>query len=185
MCDKLNYMQLTFKNVRYGNRHYRAVRPLYRQAFPSIERLPLWLLSLLALRSDVDFLAAYDGDDFCGLLYLLHDGDHTLIFYFAVRTDLQSKGYGAEILQWLQRRRKTVSLIMESMHEACDNAEQRLRRKRFYLRNGFQDTGFYMTSRGMYDILCTEPTIDPAAFRELACRLMFWMKRVVGVAKFE
>lgn len=177
-------MNLRFKPVCCGGSRYRQVRSLYRQAFPEAEQLPLWLLTMLAWRRDVDFYAVCDGDDCCGLLYLLRDGDHTLIFYFAVRADLRSRGYGAQILAWVRGRSRTVSLIMESMREPCDNAEQRLRRRDFYLRNGFQDTGYYMKSLGLFDILCTEPAIEPVAYRKLVSRPMFWRRRMIEVGKF-
>lgn len=177
-------MNLVFKRVRYGTSHYRRVRQLYVQAFPKIERLPLWALILMALRPGIAFYAVYDGDEFCGLLYLLNDPDHTLIFYFAVRSDLRGKGYGAEILKWLKSRKRSVSLVMESMRETCDNPEQRLRRNEFYLRNGFQDTGYFMRSRGIYDVLCTEPEIVPEDTARLIRRFTFWIGLKTSIEKF-
>lgn len=175
-------MNLKFKHVWYGGGRYRQVERLYRQAFPPVEQLPLWLLCLTALRPGIDFYAVYDGDRFCGLLYLSGDRRHTLIFYFAVGADLRDKGYGAEILKWIQNKSRCVSVIMESLHESCDNAEQRLRRKGFYLRNGFHDTGYYMQGRdGIFDVLCTDPMVGPAEYGKLIRRIMFWgRKDIIG-----
>lgn len=177
-------MNLIFRRVRYGGSHYRKVRRLYFEAFPPIEQLPLWVLCVLALRSDIEFYAVYADTEFCGLLYLVNDPDHTLIFYFAVRTDLHSRGYGAAILQHLKNRGGAVSLIMESMREVCENATQRQRRKEFYLRNGFLDTGYYMKGEALFDILCTVPDIDPIAYQKLVSRPMFWLRRTISVGKF-
>ena len=177
-------MNLTFKRVRPGSRTFRQVGRLYRSAFPPVERIPLWLLALSAARPGFDFYAVRDGEGFCGLLYLVSDADNTLIFYFAVRDDLRGRGYGAEILSQLMGRRESVSLIMESVYEPSDNAAQRLRRKEFYLRNGFCDTGYCMKdSAGVFDILSTREHIDAEAIRKLICRVLFWKRTDVSVGK--
>ena len=64
-----------------------------------------------------------------------------------MRKDFRGKGFGQQILTQLIREYSTKSLIldMESPTQICENQEQRKRRHRFYLRNGFRDTNVYKT----------------------------------------
>lgn len=177
-------MALDFKRVWGAGARHRRVAQLYREAFPTDEQLPLGVLTLMSWRPGIEFFAIYDGPDFCGLLYQISDREHTLIFYFAVGGELRGKGYGSEILDWIKRRKRSVSVIMESLHEPCDNPGQRRRRADFYLRNGFFDTGYYMKGRsGIYDILCTDPGLDPEVYARSIHRLLFWVPRDI-IGKF-
>lgn len=60
------------------------------------------------------------------------------------------------------------------MDEESDNLDQRLRRKAFYLRNGFNDSGWRMVEGAeRYDILCTGKSLDIEEVRRLLARFAF------------
>ncbi len=68
--------------------------------------------------------------------------------------------YGAQILKELAQMYDgmKVVLLIESLHEECDNMDIRIRRKGFYLRNGFYDTEYIQSTyegAAIYDILST------------------------------
>ena len=80
--------------------------------------------------------------------------------YLAVEEGERNKGYGAAILHELssQYPGMEVLLLMESLHEDCDNMDIRIRRKGFYLRNDFYDTEYIQSTcegAAIYDILST------------------------------
>ncbi len=59
---------------------------------------------------------------------------------------------------------------MESLHEECDNMPIRVRRKGFYLRNGFHETGFIQSTcegAAIFDILSTVPVLDTEKWQGL------------------
>lgn len=171
---------ISVQKVSLKNKNIQKVKALYHEAFPEIERLPLTMLHLMALKSNIDFLAVYDDDVFVGLLYLVSNQTNTLLYYLAVNQTLRSKGYGSQILTWLKTNKTSViSLIMETVHEPCDDLEKRLARKNFYLRNGFIDTGYYMKDyAGIFDILSTDATLDPTAFMQLIHQFTFWLRDI-------
>lgn len=174
-------MAINVKKVHYGNSDYKIIKELYSYAFPDIERLPLVLLRLMSIKSNIEFYSVYDDADFCGLLYLVNNKGKTLIYYFAVRSDIRSSGYGTKILEWLKKEKNSISLIMETVREECDNAGQRKQRKEFYLKNGFKDTGYFMKDySGTFDILSTESDINPKEFMKLIKQFTFWMNIEVG-----
>lgn len=119
----------------------KQARSLYQQAFPADERAPFWLLSRKAHRSNVDWWSIYDGDTWTGFFYVLHAGDLSYLFYFAVSPQHRGKGYGTQALCELKKRYagRRIFLAIEQLDPAAENYAQRVNRKHFYERNGFSD----------------------------------------------
>ena len=93
-----------------------------------------------------------------GILYLA---------YLAVRKDLRSKGIGGQALRELIRTYPDCQVIVE--FEAPDGGSAaddiNRRRKGFYLRNGFHETGWYtFYDDTEFEIACSRPDYDPDAF---------------------
>lgn len=169
-------MNLTIKEIHRRNADYSDIESLKRRAFPPIEQVPTWLLLLLALRSSVNDRAFYDGKEFCGFLYTAETDKMIFVLFLAVNDKLRSKGYGTAILNWLKENSsgKDISLNIENPYEKADNCEQRLRRKEFYLRNGFHLTGYqHIEKRERYLILSTQHpfilTDYLSTLKELSC----------------
>lgn len=121
------------------------IRQLYETAFPEEEQIPWDDLMRLIGEMHLDFTAYYDGDTFVGFTIIYPRPSFTWYWYFAVRDELRSKGYGQQILSNVIERYKgqTTVFDMESPRQECANSEQRKRRHKFYLRNGFRDTNVY------------------------------------------
>ena len=136
--------------------YYGEVQDLYDSAFPEEERLPWDDLMRLTDAMPLDFTAYYDIDTFVGLTIVLPMENYNWFWYFAVDEKLRGKGYGQKILTHIieQYQDKRLILDMESPRQECDNIDQRLRRRDFYLRNGFRDTEAEKTFEGItYTIL--------------------------------
>lgn len=151
-------------------RHFFKVRRLYLSAFPKIERHPVMELFSASARGRAEFLNFTDGGKFIGLAYMIVRGSVAFLLYFAVDDSKRNKGYGSAILGTIRERYdgKDVVLLIESLHEKCDNMDIRIRRKDFYLRNGFHDTGLIQSSCGgeaNYDILNTREQFSREAYR--------------------
>ena len=132
------------------------VQMLYEEAFPDEERLPWEELMRLTDAMPLDFTGYYDMDTFVGMTIVLPRENYNWFWYFAVDEHLRGKGYGQKILTHIveQYQGKRLILDMESPRQICDNLEQRLRRRDFYLRNGFRDTEAEKTFEGItYTIL--------------------------------
>jgi GNAT superfamily N-acetyltransferase len=61
-----------------------------------------------------------------------------LPFFLAVEEKERGKGYGSKILSFLKERYKgkSIFLAMEEMDERAKNYEERVKRQRFYQKNG-------------------------------------------------
>ena len=76
--------------------------------------------------------------------------------YLAVKPKLRNQNYGSRILLDLEEKCNTVFL---SIDEPSNDIS--IRRKNFYLRNGFYDTNKYYEDTGVnYEVLCTNPEYE-------------------------
>ena len=158
-------MQLSVQTVGFFSRN---VRQMYLRAFPSEERMPFPAMVAMSKLWHTDFLEFYDGDTLCGFVYLAHNRKLVFIMFLAVDEVLRSKGYGSAILHEIRNRYSDKKLIVSI--EPCDAAAPdptlRARRKAFYSRNGYQQTGYRMRLGGVdQEILICSGPFDKGEFR--------------------
>lgn len=128
---------------------------MYERAFPPGERRPIETL-LKRGGEEGDFIAFYDGSVFCGFANLLTWRDITHILYFAVDEDLRGMGYGTRALETIRSLKPENRILadIEVAYPGSGNNEQRIRRKEFYLRNGYMESGItYRWREESYEIL--------------------------------
>lgn len=146
------------------------IRALYREAFPPEERAPFTLLRRRAKQGRGTLLVAVDRGVFCGFFYVLDDDELAYIFYFAVAKEERGRGRGSEMLTLLRRyySGKRLFLALEAPDEAASNAKQRLRRWRFYERNGFvQLPGHIKEGSVLYDVMGMGDSIGAEEYARL------------------
>ena len=159
---------LSAKKVKAAN--LKRVKQLLEQDFPKEERLPSWLLYLLSLCKTVGFYLFYNENAFIGFTYLIYSAEMTFVFYLDVDAKKRSQGYGAEILSWIKAVSKTAPVVLniEQVDPKVPNYEQRKKRKAFYLRNGFAETGSFENYQDApYEILSTAPEFSKEAYVRL------------------
>ena len=160
------------RKTRILGRNFFKVRRLYLTAFPEIERHPVMELFSASAKGRAEFLQFTEDGKFIGLAYMIVRGSVAFLLYFAVDASRRNSGYGSAILDSIRRKYdgKDVVLLIESLHEECDNLDIRIRRKGFYLRNGFRDTGLIQSSCGgeaNYEILNTKEQFSEEAYRSM------------------
>lgn len=134
----------------------KKVKKLYLSAFPKYERLPFWYLMMKSRRKKSNLFIIYDDTEYVGLLNLAYYRDIVYVYFLAIEPSQQSKGYGSQILKHLQElySDKRLLLNIESLDPATPNYEQRVKRKKFYEKNGFRNADFEIeTDEVTYEIL--------------------------------
>ncbi len=172
---------LNVKKVSSKLHNRNEVALLLKTVFPGKEQFPLWLLLFLARREMVEFNAYYDGEVFVGTTYTASYDDMAYVLYLAVCPDMQSKGYGSEILTYLKQnhRGKGIALNIESLYPKAVNLEQRKARLSFYERNGLVDTGFRFKNLGEdYTILSNAEEFSVDVFRDTIRKLSYGVYRL-------
>lgn len=155
---------------------YGEIIKIYQSAFPQNEKLPMWLLLLMAKRRCAEFYAFYDESIFCGFTYLIHHDKTTFVLYLATETSMRSKGYGKRILQWISEKYSLNNIVLniESVDKKFDNYEQRLRRQSFYFKNNFQQTNYILDDNGdLYDILYKGSSFSKEEYEKLLKKFSF------------
>jgi GNAT superfamily N-acetyltransferase len=149
-------MGLELKSLNKDSKDVNKVSDLLYEAFPEVERLPLELLFDKANLDEVDFLAIYDEDNFIGFTYLITRKNLTYVQYLAIDSHSRSKGYGSLILSRIKEKYfdNQLTLNIETLDKSATNYEQRVNRKNFYLRNGYESSGLLFKDRwGMYEVM--------------------------------
>jgi len=129
-----------------------AYRALYEASFPASERKPLDYMLTGEQSTFFDVLVVSTPDHpVAGMVITVTHGGLTMLDYLAVSPDLRGQGLGHVILPLVHRRVKDTGgvffLEIETPpplcipRDPCDNPDQRIRRKAFYLSGGMVETG--------------------------------------------
>ena len=157
-------MSINFVPAGTDKENFTRVKSLYETAFPNSERIPLWFLQYKAKQSDVSFDALFENELWIGLLYTFEYGDIIFVFYFAIDAACRSGGYGTKVLTALRENHpdKRIVLTIEPIDEQADNYAQRVKRKRFYEKNGYTAAGIIVEGLGQpYDVLISGGPVTP------------------------
>ena len=144
------------------------VQNIYIDSFPKNERMPFPMMVAMSKLWNTDFWAFYDKDTLCGFIYLTHNRKIVFVMFLAVDKTIRSNGYGSAILQEIQYKYPDKKIIISI--EPCDkntpDIELRVRRKDFYLRNGYRETGYRMKLNGVVqEIIIRNGEFDKKQFR--------------------
>ena len=142
----MKLMNIADEGMQYKSQLYE----LYEMAFPEQEKKPLQIMENLVADNRMEMLAMVDEDEFVGLAINLIDTEQNraLLDYYAIVPEKRSGGYGSKGLEVLLDRFKNQKYIfeIETQDEKAENAEERKRRKAFYLRNGLKETGLFVNA---------------------------------------
>jgi len=166
---------LTTQPITRKFKDFGLVNALYRSAFPKSEQAPMAYLFLRAKKDTIKFMAYYDDNVFVGFTYTITVDDLTYLLYLAVPAEVRSKGYGAQILKNLQEQYpdNRIVLNIEIEDEKADNNADRIRRKDFYLKNGYILTKMYFKmNKNEFDVLVSNGTCTVEEFKGLFKKYM-------------
>ncbi|NLG04476.1 MAG: GNAT family N-acetyltransferase [Clostridia bacterium] len=141
---------LRIENVLFS-KHKKQIKEIYIDSFPKEERMPFGMMIFMTCFITTKFFAYYDGDTLCGFIYMAKIGRQIFILFFAVDEKLRSKGYGAKILGEIRARYPKCNIVVSIEHcgEDAPELELRQRRKGFYMRNGYSDSGYNIKLAGV------------------------------------
>lgn len=141
---------------------------LYRAAFPGCERKPFRMIASMARRGKTDVWYAEDEGRFAGFATTINDEELILLDYLAVARKRRGRGVGSRILQEMKKcyAGRGIFVEIESPFEDGPDRQSRLRRKDFYVRNGFQPVGVMASVFGVHmELLCFKCRMDFSAYQ--------------------
>lgn len=160
-------MEIVLRPVAREDPDTALLEGINREAIPENERNSLYDLFDTGEDGNLSVLGIYVRDIPAGFLAVRSYREIRYLAYLAVRKDLRSRGIGGQALRILIGRSPGRQVVVE--FEAPDGSgaadDLRKRRKKFYLRNGFYETGWYTYYDGAeFEIACSQPVFDAAAF---------------------
>ena len=124
---------------------------LFESSFADFEKIPFANLRRTFGKGGVLRLF-YDGDRFTGLCYTFERDSTVFLVYIATLPELRGHGYGSEILGLTAEanKGKRLFLVLEKEEGTPEERKLKHRRKEFYHRNGWRDTGVDLLSDGYF-----------------------------------
>ena len=118
--------------------HWYRLYKLYCDAFPSYERKPFSMIRSMQKKEKSDVWYFEKEGKLAGLVFTINSDDVILIDYLAIAPNRRGEGIGSSIISELQKyyKGKGIFVEIESVFDECDNQNERIRRKDFYLKNG-------------------------------------------------
>ncbi len=163
-----------------SKKYMKEIQQLYDTAFPEEERYLDFKSTVKQMEGSRaglkygELVAFGDGEEdmtfFVGFVMVLFCGDIVHLYYFAIDEKLRGRRYGEQALNLIKARyeNKNIWLSVERPDEMAENQQQRLMRKKFYYRNGFQDTGINVEKNGcQLEMMSADGTIDFNTLRQL------------------
>ena len=115
------------------------IKSIYMEAFPKRERKPFFTLKRSVKKKKAVIMTASEENQILGFVVLIPYKDMVMVDYLAVSSRIRSKGTGSYIMQNVCREfsDKKIVLLIERLEDDADNRDQRIARRKFYLKNGF------------------------------------------------
>lgn len=119
-----------------------VIKNLYLISFPKIERKPINLILEKCSDGSMEInIIQNDYGDFLGFAIMIIHNDIVLLDYFVIAPEHRGQNIGSYALKMLFEKYKDKRFILEIENTdiECDNMEERVRRKAFYIiRNGMK-----------------------------------------------
>lgn len=174
---------MTFSVIKEEN--WSDIKEIYLEAFPKRERKPFEVLRRSVKRGRVQIFTAMEGDLLMGFTAVIPFQNMVMVDYLAVSGKIRSKGTGSYMMQEICRQYagKKIVLLIERLDDQADNKEQRIARRRFYLKNGLTSSDLFITGAGgEMEVLNYGEKVTGEEYLRLQKyalgKLFFWLSRI-------
>lgn len=140
----------------YDSQGQSQIKEIYETSFPKSEKFPFWVLKQCAKENNVrlDSIIDHNTDKIIGMNFLISYDDIVYLMYVAIDKKYRNKGFGSLVLRDLILRQADTSILLCIEKPSAKKEDIKVRRKDFYLRNGFYETGCFIEDSGVeYEFL--------------------------------
>lgn len=141
---------------------------LNKEAFPNSERMDIEETLRNIHTKGLEVWAVYEKERFIGFYELSKVKSVCYLSFLAVDKQLRGKGYGKSVLSLIKQTNSNFCIVLdiEKINNTEANNEQRKTRKKFYLNNGYYETGYFLLNNGVKtEILCSNKKFPLDDFR--------------------
>jgi len=124
----------------------KKVQELYNKSVPAHEKAYFYFLWWKRKRPNVSFVNIYDEDKWVGFVFYSLYKDLVYVWFFATYDTAASKEYDSAMFTEFKRLypNHRIAVPIEAENENSGNAEQSIKEKQFYEKNGFRETGYFV-----------------------------------------
>lgn len=165
--EKAETKDVSLRSVPQKSPDKEALDRINEESFPECERNSLDDLYNTGHDGNLDVLGIYAGNELSGFFVVRKYKRIVYLAYFAVSSARRSEGIGTKALKKLLEYYSDRQIVVEfeALDEKSDNNDIRRRRRDFYLRNGFNETGWYsFYDDTEFEIACSDTVFDKQAF---------------------
>ncbi|MBR6402282.1 MAG: GNAT family N-acetyltransferase [Eubacterium sp.] len=157
-------MKIELKRIDKSNPDKIILERINTEAISECERNSLDDL----IETDAEVLGIYLDGEPVGFFVLREYKFIEYLAYFAISSDVRSKGIGSKALSILLESKKDFQMVVEYENPSSNEPDDmNMRRRDFYLRNGFYETGWYsFYDETEFEIGCSSYTFDEKVFGE-------------------
>ena len=134
---------ISFRNVTADDKLLNSkIDELNKKVFPKTESTEnLHFLAGLHKGAPVDFIVVEDNGRFVGYTYMINFFQGSFIYYLAIEPEFNGKGYGSALLRHLRmiQGNRPIALTAFALNSDSDDYDECVRRKSFYVKNGYVD----------------------------------------------
>jgi len=143
------------------------IKELYEDSFPKEEQVDFYSL-FSGVFKDFELYGLYENKQLIGMAHFINNKNFIHLNYFAIDKKFQNKGYGTIILSWLKEKfnNKAIVVDVEELDNNALNSEDRIRRKKFYNKNGFNDGIYSFMWEGTFMTYMNTESINPDEFMD-------------------
>jgi len=163
-------MKLNIEQATKESRFWNQVNLLAKEAFPPEEYLAPEQLLKMVEADNFDFWILSDGDAFAGFMVVQTHKNLAYLFFLAIDFTCRGKGYGSRAIETLRALypAKIQVVDFEMLDESASNNIQRIKRRQFYLKNGYKETGLFLSYLGVnYEVFCISDHFDTQEFKDM------------------
>lgn len=150
--------------------HWKQVKEIYMEAFPKRERKPFHSIYHSVQKGKAAIFTALEENTVLGFIMAIPYENMVMVDYLAVSSKIRSKGTGSFLIQEICRHfsgRKIV-LLIERLDPCAENHEQRIARRKFYVKNGFSSSDIFIDgASGEMEILNYGSKVSPEEYLRL------------------
>ncbi len=161
-------IKMELKNADQVNLRY--IKSLYKKAFPQVERKPFFFIRKKQKQNLAEILVIEESGESVGFFINAVVRDTVFVDYFAIGEQHRSNGYGSKAIEALKcfHQDKRIVLEIEKVDKKYSDYDTRMRRKNFYLKSGFSETGLFIKLVGIdMEVLSFLGTIDYEEFNDI------------------
>jgi len=148
-------MGLTLVKVDENFKELSFLENIMKNEFPKEEYMSINDQLELQNKGEVEIFSIFDDDQIVGMTTLRTVPYMAYLLFLAIDSKYQGKGYGTKTIQKLSEIYVDKSFVVdfELVDEKANNNAQRIRRRNFYLKCGFNETGYGLSYLGVdYEI---------------------------------